>query len=194
MLGIASDAEDSVIAGLQRGLDADMLVTSGGVSVGDYDIVRDVLAKEGEVVFWQVRLRPGKPLAFGVIKGGGGRKIPFFGLAGNPVSAMVNFELFVRPAMLKMMGRQRLTRPVIEAVIEEAIKNSDGRRIYARVVVEKRDGGYFARLTGSQSSGVLTSMTQANGLVIISEDRPSVKKGELVPVMMLDWGEEPEQF
>jgi molybdopterin molybdotransferase len=194
ILGIAADVEDSLVARLHLGLDADMLVTSGGVSLGDYDIVRDVLAKEGEVVFWRVKQKPGKPLAFGMIKalveGGGVRKIPLFGLAGNPVSAMLNFELFVRPAMLKMMGREKLSKPTIEATIEEPIANTDGRRIFARVVVEKRDGNYFARLTGPQGSGILTSMTLANGLAIVPEDTPAVKKGDKVQVMMLDWGEE----
>jgi molybdopterin molybdotransferase len=194
ILGIAADVEDSLINRLHLGLDADMLVTSGGVSLGDYDIVRDVLAKEGEMVFWRVRQKPGKPLAFGMIRalaeGGGVKKIPLFGLAGNPVSAMINFELFARPAMLKMMGHKNLSKPVIEAIMEEPIKNTDGRRIFARAIVEKRDGKYFARLTGPQGSGILTSMTLANGLVIVSEDRPGVKKGDTVPVIMLDWGEE----
>jgi molybdopterin molybdotransferase len=194
ILGIAADVEDSLLNRLHLGLDADMLVTSGGVSLGDYDIVRDVLAKEGEIVFWRVKQKPGKPLAFGMInalaEGGGVRKIPLFGLAGNPVSAMLNFELFARPAMLKMMGRKKLEKPVIEAIMEEPIKNTDGRRIFARAVVRKRDGKYFARLTGPQGSGILTSMTLANGLVIVSEDRPGVKKGDSVPVIMLDWGEE----
>jgi molybdopterin molybdotransferase len=194
ILGIASDIEDSLVAKLHLGLDADMLVTSGGVSFGDYDIVRDVLAKEGEIVFWRVRQKPGKPLAFGLIKalakGGGARTIPLFGLAGNPVSAMINFELFARPAMLKMMGKKSLAKPMVEAVIEEAIVNTDGRRIFARAIVEKRGGKYFARLTGPQGSGVLTSMAQANGLVIVPEDKPGVEEGDLVQVMMLDWGEE----
>jgi molybdopterin molybdotransferase len=195
ILGIASDVEDSLINRLRLGLDADMLVTSGGVSLGDYDIVRDVLAKEGEIVFWRVRQKPGKPLAFGMINalgegGGVNKKIPLFGLAGNPVSAMINFELFARPAMLKMMGHKKLDKPVIEAIMEEPIKNTDGRRIFARAIVEKRDGNYFARLTGPQGSGILTSMTLANGLVVVSEDKPGVKQGDSVPVIMLDWGEE----
>jgi molybdopterin molybdotransferase len=194
ILGIASDIEDSLISKLHLGLDADMLITSGGVSFGDYDIVRDVLAKEGEVVFWRVRQKPGRPLAFGMIKalgkGGGARNIPLFGLAGNPVSAMINFELFARPAMLKMMGKKSLAKPMVEAVMEDAIENTDGRRIFARAVVEKRGGRYFARLTGPQGSGVLTSMALANGLVIVPEDKPGVREGDLVQVMMLDWGEE----
>jgi len=194
ILGIASDVEGSLVARLHLGLDADMLVTSGGVSLGDYDIVREVLAKEGEIVFWRVRQKPGKPLTFGMIRafadGGGVRKIPLFGLAGNPVSAMLNFELFARPAMLKMMGRKKLGKPMIEATIEEPIKNTDGRRIFARAVVQKREGKYFARLTGPQGSGILTSMTLANGLVIVPEDMPGVEEGDSVQVIMLDWGEE----
>jgi len=189
LLGIAIDNEDSLLAGLRLGKEADILLTSGGVSLGDYDIVREVLAKQGEVVFWQVRQKPGKPLVFGVFRGGV-RDIPLFGLAGNPVSAMVNFELFVRPAILKVMGKKSLTKPTVEAVLADEIENSDGRRVFARAIVEKHDGKYLARLTGPQGSGILTSMALANGLVVVPEDKPRVKRGELVKVMMLDWGEE----
>ena len=196
ILGIASDSEDSLLARLRLGQDADMVITSGGVSLGDYDMVREVLAKQGEIVFWQVRQKPGKPLVFGVFRGMGRggevRNIPLFGLAGNPVSAMINFELFARPAILKMMGRKNLVKPTVEAVIEDTIKNTDGRRIFARAIVEKRGGQYFARLTGPQGSGILTSMALANGLVVIPEDKPGVKRGDLVKVMMLDWSEEVE--
>jgi len=196
ILGIASDSEDSLVARLHLGLDADMVITSGGVSLGDYDVVRDVLAKQGEIVFWQVREKPGRPLAFGVIKApgkaGGVRNIPLFGLAGNPVGAMVNFELFARPAIIKMMGKRNLAKPTVEAVIEDSIKNTDGRRVFARAIVEKRGGQYFARLTGPQGSGILTSMALANGLVVVPEDKPGVKAGDLVKVMMLDWSEEVE--
>ena len=185
ILGIASDNEDSLIAGLRCGLDADMLITSGGVSVGDYDVVKDVLAKEGEITFWTVRMKPGKPLAFGRING-----IPHLGLPGNPVSSMVTFELFARPAILKMMGKKNLVKPTVEAVIENSIINNDGRRIFARAVVEKRNGQYFARLTGYQGSGILTSMTLANGLVVVPEDKAGVEKGDVVKVIMLDWSEE----
>jgi molybdopterin molybdotransferase len=166
-------------------LDSDMLITTGGVSMGDYDVVKDILASEGEIVFWQVRMKPGKPLAFGRIKG-----IPHLGLPGNPVSSMVTFELFARPAILKMMGKKNLAKPTIEAIIENPVVNSDGRRIFARAVVEKRGGQYFARLTGPQGSGILTSMTLANGLVIVSEDKARVAAGDMVQVMMLDWNEE----
>ena len=194
ILGIARDNEGSLVAKLRQGLDADMLLTSGGVSKGDYDIVKDVLAKEGEITFWTVRMKPGKPLAFGTIKGisktGAARNIPHLGFPGNPVSSMVTFELFARPAIFKMMGKNNLTKPTVEAVIEERIINTDGRRIYTRAIVEKRHGQYSARLTGPQGSGILTSMSLANGLVIVPEDKAEVKAGEKVQVMMLDWNEE----
>lgn len=194
ILGIASDSEDSVMAKLRQGQDADLLITTGGVSLGDYDVVKDVLAREGEIIFWRVRLKPGKPIVFGMIKGlsktDAGRRIPYLGLPGNPVSAMVTFEVFVRPAILRMMGKENLVKPTVEAVIEDPITNEDGRRVFARAIVEKRGAQYFARLTGSQGSGVLTSMTLANGLVIVPEDKSKVKAGDVVQVMMLDWNEE----
>jgi molybdopterin molybdotransferase len=100
---------------------------------------------------------------------------------------MVNYELFVRPAILKMMGKKNLAKPTIEAIIEDNIANNDSRRIFARVIVEKREGQYYARLTGPQGSGILTSMAMANGLAIVSEDKALVKSGEKLQVMMLDW-------
>jgi molybdopterin molybdotransferase len=194
ILGIASDREDALVTGLRQGLDADLLITSGGVSLGDYDMVKDVLAREGEIDFWRVRIRPGKPLAFGTIRGtgktGATKSTPLLGLPGNPVSVMVTFELFVRPAILKMMGRKNLSKPVIEAVIKDPVENSDGRRVFARAIVEEHDGQYFARLTGPQGSGILTSMTLANGLVIIPEDRAGAEPGDKVQVVMLDWNQE----
>ena len=194
ILGIARDSEGSVVARLRHGLDADMLLTTGGVSAGDYDVVKDVLAKQGEITFWTVRMKPGKPLAFGIIKGVGkagiARNIPHLGLPGNPVSSMVTFEMFVRPAILKMMGKKNLTKPTIEAVVEDSVVNRDRRRIFTRVRVEKRNGQYFARLTGPQGSGILTSMTSANGLMIIPEGKTKVVPGDIVKVIMLDWSEE----
>ncbi len=194
VLGIALDSESSLVARLHEGLDADMLVTTAGVSAGDYDVVKDVLVKQGEITFWTVRMKPGKPVAFGMIKGisqaGVTRNIPHLGLPGNPVSAMVTFELFVRPAILKMMGKKNLAKPVIEAVLEEPVVNEDGRRFFARAIVEKRGGQYFARLTGPQGSGILTSMSLANGLAIVPEDKARVEAGDKVQVMMLDWNEE----
>jgi molybdopterin molybdotransferase len=194
MLGIALDSEESLVEALHRGLDADMLITSGGVSVGDYDVVKDVLAKEGEIGFWTVRMKPGKPLAFGTIRGvdkqGTPRRIPHLGLPGNPVSSMVTFEMFARPAIFKMMGKKNWAKPAVEAVLEDGIVNTDGRRVFTRAIIEKREGRYFARLTGPQGSGVLTSMSQANGLAIIPEDWAEARPGDIVKVMMLDWNEE----
>ncbi len=192
ILGIASDSEASLVAKLHQGRDADLLISTGGVSVGDYDVVKDVLVKEGDIAFWRVQMKPGKPIAFGTIKrlSKTGRNMPYLGLPGNPVSTMITFELFVRPAILKMMGKKNLFKPTIEAVIEDRIVNEDGRRIFARAVVEKRGGQYFARLTGPQGSGILTSMALANGLVIVPEDKAEVREGDMVQVMMLDWNEE----
>lgn len=191
ILGIALDTRDSLVASLRRGSDADMLITTGGVSAGDYDIVKDVLAMEGEITFWTVRMKPGKPLAFGTLHDkAGGRTIPQLGLPGNPVSSMVTFELFARPAILKMMGKKDFAKPTIEATLEEPMTNTDGRRVFTRAIVEKRGTQYFARLTGPQGSGILTSMSIANGLAIVPEDKTEVKAGEKVRVMMLDWNEE----
>jgi molybdopterin molybdotransferase len=194
ILGIAMDSESSLIDSLNRGANADMLITTAGVSVGAYDVVKDVLAKQGEIAFWRVRIKPGKPLAFSMIKGaskmGVSKKIPHLGLPGNPVSAMITFELFARPAILKMLGKKNLTKPIIEAVLEEPVINDDGRRVFARAIVEKRGSQYFASLTGPQGSGILTSMSLANGLVIVPEDRAKVDAGDVVQVMMLDWNEE----
>jgi len=132
-----------------------------------------------------VRMKPGKPLAFGNIRG-----IPHLGLPGNPVSVMITFEMFARPAILKMMGKKNLSKPTIEATLEGSVKNTDGRRIFARAVVRRDGGRYMARITGPQGSGILTSMSQANGLVIVPEDSSGVKDGDTVKVLMLDWSEE----
>lgn len=184
-LGIARDNVEDLTAKINEGLaqQVDLFLTSAGVSVGDYDVVKDVLNAEGEMHFWQVRMKPGKPLAFGLIRG-----VPLVGLPGNPVSSMVSFEQFVRPAMLLMEGKTRLAKPTVEAILGEDVTNS-GRRHFMRVIVEKREGQYYARTTGGQGSGVLTSMVKANGLAVISEGVRLVKAGERVAVQMLDWPE-----
>jgi molybdopterin molybdotransferase len=194
LLGIARDDEAELVSKLKQAQDADMLLTTGGVSMGDYDMVKDILARDGEMLFWQVRVKPGKPLAFGKIKGkdknGKSKSIPHLGLPGNAASCMVSFELFVRPALLKMMGKKNLTKPTVEVIMEDSIKNDAGRRIYDRAIIEKRDGHYYARLTGPQGSGILTSMSLANGLVLIPEEITKVNKGDTVQALMLDWNEE----
>ena len=189
ILGIARDREEEIEAKVRQALDADLLLTSGGVSVGQYDLVKDVLAKQGEISFWTVRMKPGKPLAFGLIKGDG-KRVPHLGLPGNPVSSMVTFELFARPAILKMLGKKNLSKPTVSAVIESRVKNTDGRRFLVRAMVRREGDRYFARVSGPQGSGILTSMARANGLAIVPEDVDAVEEGETVQVLMLDWSEE----
>jgi molybdopterin molybdotransferase len=177
-------------AKLQAGLESDILITSAGVSMGDYDMVKDVLAQHGKIDFWAVRMRPAKPLAFGVLTASDGRQVPLLGLPGNPVSAMVAFEQFGRAAIHKMLGKTALRKPTIEAVLDEPIYNPDGRRVYARAIVTRVDGAYHARLTGHQGSNLLTSMAYANGLAICPEALPMKEVGETVEVQMLDWPED----
>ena len=190
VLGIARDNLEDMNQMLSQGSTADLLITSAGVSRGDYDIVKDVLMERGEISFWSVRMRPAKPLAFGVIRGHGGKRIPHLGLPGNPVSAMVAFEEFARPAILRMLGKTLLAKPLVEAVVEGPIHNTDGRRVFARVEVTRRDGTYYANPTGPQGSNILTSMSRANGLAICPEDVPVMEVGQTVKVKMLDWNEE----
>lgn len=192
LLGIARDRIEDLRRHLDQALEADMVLTSAGVSQGYYDVVKEVLAEEGEITFWTVRMRPGKPLAFGVL-GKGGRRVPHLGLPGNPVSSMVCFELYARPAIYKMLGRTNWEKPTIWATMQDTIRNPDGRRTYARAIVTKVDGQYYARTTGNQGSGVLTSMARANGLAVVPEDSPGAKPGDRVRVLMLDWHEDTYQ-
>jgi molybdopterin molybdotransferase len=181
-LGIARDRKEDIEAKLRQGLRADVLISSAGVSVGDYDFVKEVLLDLGvEMVFWKVAMKPGKPLAFGALAGK-----PVFGLPGNPVSSMVSFEQFVRPSLLKIMGHRRLTRPVIEAILKEDIRKEPGRRHFIRASVSFERDHYFVTTTGDQGSGILRSMVKANGLVIIPEGTEWVKAGEKVRVQLLD--------
>ncbi len=193
LLGIAQDNLEDLTRKIQQGMNADMVITSAGVSRGDYDIVKDVLVAQGEIAFWTVRMKPGKPLAFGVLvrkEKGGEKRVPHLGMPGNPVSSMVTFELFGRAALRKMMGKRPLSKPTVQAILEDRIVNTDGRRVFARAWVTRREGQYYAHLTGDQGSGILTSMSLANCLAIVPEDRKKVSPGEIVKVMMLDWDEE----
>ena len=147
--------------------DVDLIVTSAGVSKGDYDVVKDVLSKNGDMNFWSVNMRPAKPLAFGQIVING-REIPLIGLPGNPVSAMIAFEKFGRYAIDKMSGKKIKHRPIIRATLTEDIHNYDGRRLYARVKVSREDSKIIATPLKNQSSGVLTSMFLSNGLATVS--------------------------
>jgi len=181
-LGIAKDRKEEIEEKLRQGIRADVLISSAGVSVGDYDFVKDVMKRLGmEMVFWKVAMRPGQPLAFGTI---GGK--PVFGLPGNPVSSMISFEQFVRPSILKMMGYRKLFRPVIEAVLKEDIKKMAGRRYFIRGSVSFEKNRYFVSTTGEQGSGILRSMVRANGLIVIPEEQEIVRAGEKVKVQLLD--------
>lgn len=191
IIGIAKDNIEDLRKKLLKGLESDLLVTCAGVSKGDYDMVKDALGQFGEVNFWSIRMRPAKPLAWGMLKGGiRGGITPHIGLPGNPVSALVAFEEFVRPAILKMMGKKKLSKPTIVAELEAPIYNSDGRRVYVRVNVTFVDGKYYAKPTGPQGSNILTSMVRANGLAICPEDLAFLDKGQEAVVKMLEWNEE----
>ncbi len=196
LLGIARDTVADLTAKIRAGLSqgADLLITSGGVSVGDFDVVKTVLAAEGEISFWRVRMKPGKPLAFGYITAdvdGRPRTVPLLGMPGNPVSAMVSFELFARPAILTMLGVRDVHTPTTEAVLDQAIPRKDGRRHYVRVRLERRADGLHAVLTGDQGSGILNSMVQSDGLAIIPEAWDHVPAGARVQVLLFECGRLP---
>jgi molybdopterin molybdotransferase len=184
-LGIARDTVEDLTAKLHGGLDADLIVTSAGVSRGDYDVVKDVLIREGEIDFWAVRMRPGRPLAFGTFPAKDRGRVPHIGLPGNPVSSMVTFELFGRPAIFKMMGRSGWERPMVRVTLEERVVNPDVRRFLARAIVREQAGHYTAALTGPQGSGILTSMALANALVVCPEYVPALEAGEEADAIML---------
>ena len=192
-LGIARDDVNELTSKIEAGLEqgADLFLTSGGVSVGDFDVVKEVLSAEGEMNFWRVRMKPGKPLAFGHIgpSAGSGRSVPMLGLPGNPVSAMISFEIFARRAILKMLGKTKWEKPTVEATLLDEIKRKDDRRHFLRVMLEKRNGEYVARLTGDQGSGILLSMVKAQGLAVIPEDVNRLPAGAEVQVVMLIWPE-----
>jgi molybdopterin molybdotransferase len=179
-LGVVPDRLDAIAERIARGAEADVLVSSAGVSVGELDLVREALVNAGaELHLWKVDMRPGKPITFGSL---GGK--PVFGLPGNPVSAMVTFELFVRPMLLAMQGRRGTGRLTVRATALAPIVNRGSRRGYLRVVLEARDGRWGARLTGEQGSGILRSMVSADGLAVLRGDT-AVAVGEDVEVIVL---------
>lgn len=179
-LPIAKDKLDSIRALYRRALsiNPDLLISTAGVSVGAADLVRVVMDELGEIDFWRINMRPGKPLAYGTIQG-----VPFFGLPGNPVSTMVTFEVLVRPALAKIAGRS-ISQRTIKATIADDMR-SDGRRTYARVTLSREDDRLIARATGIQSSGALMSMVLADGLAIIPEDQTLIRAGSELNVLLL---------
>jgi molybdopterin molybdotransferase len=179
-LGVAPDRLEAIEERVRAARDADVLVSSAGVSVGELDLVREALTRSGATLhLWKVSMRPGKPITFGSL---GDRHV--FGLPGNPVSAMVTFELFVRPALLKLSGRRRLHRPRLRVTALEPVPNPGVRRGYLRVRLERSADGLGARLTGEQGSAILRSMVAADGLAVIPPDT-TVPIGGQIEVIIL---------
>ena len=182
MMGITRDKKSALLKKFKKALRADLIISSGGVSVGDFDFVKDVMGEMGNSMhFWQVAMRPGKPLAFGAIE-----SVPLFGLPGNPVSVMVSFEQFVRPCLLKMQGHTKLFHPTIKAISKQEIKKNAGIKHFIRAIVRKEKDKYIAVTTGEQGSGILKSMVLANALIVVEENDTFIKKGAEVKVQLLD--------
>ncbi|NQT46261.1 MAG: molybdopterin molybdotransferase MoeA [Candidatus Omnitrophica bacterium] len=185
-LGIARDTRDKVRKKIASGLKKrlDMLLVIGGISVGDYDLVKDVLLELGmRMKFWKVAQRPGKPLAFGVIKG-----IPVFGLPGNPVSSTISFEEYVRPSLLKMQGAKDLFRPGLWALMMEDFHKKEGLRYFVRAKISQKDGRFYCIPTGPQGSGIIKSLILADGIIVAPEEIKTIKKGQRVYVQLLRHG------
>lgn len=180
-LGIAPDKLETIKAYLDRAVDSgtDLILSSAGVSVGAFDYLREAVLSDGELDFWRVNMRPGKPLAFGSY-----RQIPFIGLPGNPVSAFVGFEVFVRPAIRFMAGQTNWARRILQAQLAQAVE-SDGRESFLRGRFSSSEVGYTVELTGHQGSGNLYSLVQANCLVRIPADKKSILAGSSVEIWPL---------
>ncbi|EFH86551.1 gephyrin-like molybdotransferase Glp [Ktedonobacter racemifer] len=184
-LGVARDTAKSLREKFSQAVHADLILTSGGVSVGDFDLVKDIMHEQGAINFWRINMKPGKPVAFGKISG-----IPLLGLPGNPVSSAVTFELFGRPVVRKLQGHTRLQRQQIEVVVEQDIQERAMRRHYVRAHVTQRAGKFIARPTGNQGSNIMTSLLQANALLVIPEGGATFKAGEHIQAIMLNWPED----
>jgi molybdopterin molybdotransferase len=181
LLGIAKDEPAALKSKIAHGLNADVLVLSGGVSMGDYDFTKAVFKELGaEMNFWKLAIRPGQPLAFGKIQG----KLAF-GLPGNPVSSMVTFEQLVRPAMLKLSGQRHYGRPVVQALFQEKFSKRTDRRHFLRGILSREEGQFKVRTTGDQGSGILTSMVKANCLIDIPQEIERLNPGDTVTVQVL---------
>jgi molybdopterin molybdotransferase len=182
MLGIARDTHADLSCRLGEARGADLIVTSGGVSLGDFDFVKDVLRTEGDINIWQVRMKPGKPLAFGRI-----RNTPLLGLPGNPVAAAVSFILFGRSAIRKMLGFEQTVPQSREVVTADEIDNRGHRRHYVRVKLEATENGVaIARITGEQGAGVLSSLASADALLVVPEELERVPSGTRLQAILLD--------
>jgi molybdopterin molybdotransferase len=184
-LGVARDTVESLRQKFGEAVQYDLILTTGGVSVGDFDLVKNIMQEQGNINFWRINMRPGKPVAFGHIG-----NVPLLGLPGNPVSSAVTFELFGRPVIRKMQGHTRLFKPQVDVTVEDGVSDSGTRRHYVRSRVERRDGRFVARTTGNQGSHMMTSLLGANALVIVPEGGAEIPPGGSARAMMLDWPEE----
>ena len=189
--GVVGDQPEQLEATFRRAAaQADAIITSGGVSVGEADHTKTMMKKLGDVAFWRIAMRPGRPMAVGRIPSGpdpNGRACVLFGLPGNPVAVMVTFLAFVRPALLQMMGSTAVPAPLLRARSLEAMRKKPGRTEYQRGIVSAAaDGSLQVRTTGNQGSGVLSSMVQGNGLIVLHHDQGHVAAGDEVDVMMFD--------
>ena len=183
-LGVAQDTVESLREKFREATTYDLILTSGGVSVGDFDLVKDIMTEQGNIDFWRINMRPGKPVAFGSIG-----NVPLLGLPGNPVSSAVTFELFGYPMLRKMQGHTRLLKPQVNVIVEDDIQDRVMRRHYVRAHVEWHDDHFVAHTTGNQGSNIMTSLLQANAFLIVPEGGVTVKAGDTVKAMMLDWPE-----
>jgi molybdopterin molybdotransferase len=183
-LGVVRDEPAALEAAFTRAAaDADAVITSGGVSVGEADHTKAIMAQLGEVLFWKIAMRPGRPMAIGRI-GPPGREAMLFGLPGNPVAVMVTFYAFVRDALLAMSGATPEPLPMLRAVSESALRKKPGRTEFQRGIVSPgKDGRWQVRITGAQGSGILRSMSQANGMVVLHHAQGHVAAGDLVDVI-----------
>lgn len=182
-LGVASDTVESLREKFHEALSYDLILTSGGVSVGDFDLVKEILTEQGEMNFWRVNMRPGKPVAFGHLG-----NVPLLGLPGNPVSTAVTFELFGRPVVRKMQGHKRLFKPEVDVVVADGVQERAKRRHYVRAHVRWDGRRFVAHTTGNQGSHVMTSLLGANALVVVPEE-VEIGPGSMVKAIMLGWPE-----
>ena len=193
-LGIAADREDDLRRRIAAAESADVLVTIGGASMGEADLVKRVLDDLSfETDFWRVRMRPGSPISFGWLPRGD-RRQAVFGLPGNPSSAFVTFELFVRPYLLRLAGHDRIERRRVPCIAAERISTPADLTYFQRVRLESSDDGLRAWLTGPQVSGLVSGLARADGLAIVAPERASVEVGEMVPVLLLDTGPAAERY
>lgn len=183
-LGVARDTVESLREKFSEAAQYDLILTSGGVSVGEFDLVKTIMQEQGQINFWRINMRPGKPVAFGRIGG-----VPLLGLPGNPVSTAVTFELFGRPTIRKMQGYTHLLRPQIDVIVADPIHERVSRRHYIRAHVKQHSDHFIAHTTGNQGSNITTSLLNANALLIVPEGGTTIPAGGTAKAIMLDWPE-----